>query len=65
MKCSLTNTEVLIFVMGHQGGTVHQVADALGIPASGIINAGREEMENLCRAAQYWRKRQEIMERKT
>jgi len=48
----LTNTEILIFITGKQGGTVHQIAEKLGVTASDIINADYERMQQLCRAAQ-------------
>lgn len=55
----LTNTEILIFILGKQGGTVHQVAETLGVTASEIINANYDKMQDLARAAQV-RRTQEL-----
>ena len=52
---TLTNTEILIFILGKQGGTVHQVAKQLGVAASEIINANYDQMQDLARAAQVCR----------
>lgn len=55
---SLTNTHILCFVLGWQGGTVHQVAQELGVTTSDIIDAGDARMGELCRVAQkvQWKK---------
>ena len=49
---SVTNLVALQFAMGYQGGTVHQMAKALRVNTSDIINADGERMEDLLRAAQ-------------
>ena len=52
----LPNTAVLCFVMGNQGGTVHQVARDLGVEVNDILYADYDKMGELCRKAQahYW-----------
>ncbi len=52
----LTNTAVLTFVMGNQGGTLSQVARDLNVSVEDIVNADYEKMGELCRKAQayYW-----------
>lgn len=50
----ISNTAVLLFVMGYQGGTVHQVAGELGVEVDYIINANATEMGELCRKAQAY-----------
>lgn len=52
MHCQLTNTEVLCFVLGWQGGTIHQVADALNVSSDEILDADHDKMTDLCRKAQ-------------
>lgn len=52
MKQTLSNTEILLFVIGWQGGTVHQLARELMVTGDTILNADREAMEHLCRVAQ-------------
>ena len=54
MNCELTNTEVLCFVVGWQGGTLTELSLALCVPAEKIQNATREEMQDLCRRAQVY-----------
>lgn len=49
---SLTNTAVLCFILGWQGGTVHQVADALGVTRDDILTASYTRMGELARKAQ-------------
>lgn len=46
------NTTALIFAMGYQGGTVHQVAGSLGVDVSDILNADADRMDDLLRLAQ-------------
>ncbi len=60
-RCELTNTEVLMFVTGWQGGTVHMLAAEL-FPGENIAagvqriqSADYEEMQTLCRLAQQRR----------
>ncbi len=48
----LTNTEILCFVLGWQGGTIHQVSRTLSVPSDDILNADAERMRGLCRMAQ-------------
>lgn len=49
---ALTNTAILCFVLGYQGGTVHQVAKELGVTVDDIIGADSDKMGILCRMAQ-------------
>lgn len=49
---TLSNCEILCFVLGYQGGTVYQLAAELDEPANALLNAGYEEMQRLCRKAQ-------------
>jgi hypothetical protein len=53
----LPHTHVLCFIMGWQGGTVHQVASALGVEVNDILDASQERMGELARMAQvvYWK----------
>ncbi len=48
----LSNTAVLCFVLGWQGGTVHQVAKEIKVSTQAILDAGEVEMGELCRKAQ-------------
>lgn len=52
----LTNTEVLCYVLGWQGGTVHQVQQALAVRLEGILESNAEAMGELCRRAQVYRR---------
>ena len=49
---TLSNTEILCFVLGWQGGTVHQVAEILHVEIAAILDADHDQMHTLCRAAQ-------------
>lgn len=49
---ALTNTHALCFVLGWQGGTVHQVARELGVNTQDILTADYDRMGELCRKAQ-------------
>ena len=40
----ITNLEILLFIMGYQGGTVHQAAEDLDVSADKIINADYDEL---------------------
>lgn len=51
-KQVLSNTEVLLFILGYQGGTIHQLAKELGVKDTTILNADYEIMQGLCRLAQ-------------
>lgn len=51
----ITNLEILLFIMGYQGGTVHQAAEDLDVSADKIINADYDEMQDLMRKAQRFR----------
>ncbi len=53
-SCPLTNTEVLCFVIGWQGGTLAELALALCVPGEMIQTADREKMQELCRRAQVY-----------
>lgn len=48
----MNNTAILCFILGWQGGTVHQVSEVLGLSVSTILDANTSEMELLCRKAQ-------------
>lgn len=48
----LTNTEILCYVLGWQGGTIFLVAKALGVDTNDILYANDERMQELCRIAQ-------------
>lgn len=52
MNGSLSNTHTLCFVLGWQGGTIHQVAQVLDVTTTDIMNASEERMGQLCRIAQ-------------
>jgi len=52
---NVPNTTALIFAMGYQGGTVHQVAADLGVTTSDILNADADRMGDLLRLAQAYR----------
>ena len=60
-QCELTNAEVLMFITGWQGGTVHMLAaelfpdENISAGVSRIQEAGYEEMQKLCRLAQQRR----------
>lgn len=45
-------THALCFILGWQGGTVHQVAAELGVNICEILNADHEQAGDLCRKAQ-------------
>ena len=49
------NTEILMFIIGWQGGTIHQLADAMGVPTWRIMNATYDDMQDLMRLAQQKR----------
>lgn len=49
---AMPNTHVLCFVLGWQGGTIHQVAAALGVTTQSILDADYDIMGELCRKAQ-------------
>lgn len=49
---AVSNLTALIFAMGRQGGTVHDVASALGIKTSDILEADENKMEDYLRMAQ-------------
>lgn len=53
----ISNTEILMFILGWQGGTVHQVAEVLGISTGTILNADYDKMQDLMRLAQRKRTR--------
>lgn len=48
----VSNTEILIFIVGWQGGTIHQIAEHLSIKTSDIILADYDKMQDLMRLAQ-------------
>jgi hypothetical protein len=52
---SLTNTQTLLFVLGYQGGTIHQLAYKLGVGIDDILDADNDRMGELCRIAQQKR----------
>ncbi len=49
---SMTLTEILCFVLGWQGGTIHLVSKELGVPTEVIMEADYPTMGWLCRLAQ-------------
>lgn len=49
---TVSNLTALIFTMGRQGGTIHQVATDLGLSPSDILEADEEKMEDYLRMAQ-------------
>ena len=49
---SVTNLVALQFAMGYQGGTIHQMAKALGVNTDDILDADDERMGDLLRLAQ-------------
>lgn len=49
---AVSNLECLCFILGWQGGTVHQVAAMLDVSPDAITEAGHNEMQDLMRAAQ-------------
>lgn len=51
----MSNTEILCYILGWQGGTVHQVASELGETVETILHADDEQMGILARAAQQKR----------
>jgi hypothetical protein len=53
------NTEVLCFVLGWQGGTVHQIAEVLNVTTDAILSADWETMQWLCRLAQCYKDERE------
>lgn len=55
-RCELTNSEVLIFVLGWQGGTLKMVCDVLGVRASQVLGAKHGDMVALCSNAQLVRR---------
>lgn len=52
---SVSNLTAIVFTMGRQGGTVHDVAKTLGVSVSDIINADDAGMDDLLRLAQQFR----------
>jgi hypothetical protein len=55
----VTNTEILCFILGWQGGTIHQVGAALNCSCDRILHAQADDFRMLCRDAQNVRNRQE------
>ena len=62
---SVTNLVALQFAMGYQGGTVHQMAKALRVNTSDILNADDERMSDLLRLAQKHHVLKEALKDKT
>jgi len=50
-----TNLEILCFVLGWHGGTVHQVAEKLDVSPVRILNASKPTLQYLVRIAQQKR----------
>jgi hypothetical protein len=48
----LSNTEILCFIVGWQGGALHQLAEKLGVSTNEILNADYDQMQDLMRLAQ-------------
>lgn len=59
----MSNTEILLFVLGYQGGTIHQLAQELEVSQDYILDATYEDMQDLCRLAQrkQWQRRQKLV----
>lgn len=53
---ALTNTEALMFILGWQGGTIHQLSRELGVETTEILFANNEKMNELARLAQQKRR---------
>ena len=49
---TVSNTVVLMFILGWQGGTIHQVAKELNVTTDDILFADHEKMGTLMRIAQ-------------
>jgi hypothetical protein len=54
----MSNTEILMYVLGWQGGTIHQLADVLGVTTDIILKADDAALHELCRLAQTIRQAQ-------
>lgn len=54
----LTNTEILCYVLGWQGGSIHQVARAMNVETDEVLAADATRMRELCRMAQVVRRRE-------
>ena len=54
----MTNTQILAFILGYQGGTVHQIAAELKVTVAEVLDADDKAMQVLCRNAQavFWKK---------
>lgn len=52
LRQRLSNTEILMFIRGWQGGTVYQIATELGVTTLDIVNADYDRMQDLMRLAQ-------------
>ena len=58
LRSEVTNTEILMFILGWQGGTIHQLTRVLNkhsdpeIKNMDILNANYEDMQTLMRRAQ-------------
>lgn len=48
----MSKTAILCFILGWQGGTVHQVAETLEVSTGDILDASDRELGDLCRKAQ-------------
>lgn len=49
---NMSNTAILCFVLGWQGGTIYQVAKEIGCKTDEILDADYEAIGELCRKAQ-------------
>lgn len=52
MRNSLTNEQVLFYVLGWQRGGIEEIASALLVSVETIENANEETMKELCVVAQ-------------
>jgi len=52
LRQKLSNAEILMFVRGWQGGTIHQIADELETTVYDIADADYDRMQDLMRLAQ-------------
>ncbi len=54
-KIGLTNTEILMYALGWQGGTIHQVSQAIGVDDQAILDATPDELRGYVRYAHGYR----------
>jgi len=59
LDIALTNTEILMYVLGWQGGTIHQLSKELGVKDDVILDANADKMRELIALAQMIRNKRE------